>query len=285
MRLLFPILFLAMIVGCTPTAPESDPSAEDWIPLFDGTSLDGWTPKITGYPYGDNYAETFRVEDGAITVSYDEYEAFEGRFGHLFFETPYSAYRLVVEYRFFGDQIADGPGWAYRNSGVMIHSPPGESMLDGQDFPISIEVQLLGGNGTDDRTTLNLCTPGTHVEMDGELVTRHCVNSTSKTYHGDDWVRAEIVVLADSMISHFADGEVVLAYQQPQMGGGNVDSFDPQYKVDGQVLEGGYLSLQSESHPVQFRKVDLLNLKGCMKPDARNYKTYFEVPDNASCQF
>jgi hypothetical protein len=289
MRYLFACFLMVSSISLSACGPAQetrvDPAEESWEQLFDGATLTGWTPKIRGYEFGDNFAETFRVADGVIQVSYDGYDSFDERFGHLFYEKPYSYYKMAVEYRFTGEQAPGGPGWAYRNSGIMIHSPAGETMLTDQDFPISIEVQLLGGNGTDERTNANLCTPGTHVVMDDVLVTRHCVNSTSRTYHGDDWVRAEIVVLGDSLISHILEGETVLQYSKPQIGGGSVDPFDPAIKIDGQLLTGGYFSLQSESHPVEFRKVELLNLKGCMNPEALNYKTYFIADDPASCMF
>ena len=166
----------------------------------------------------------------------------------------------------------------------MLHSPPPQSMERDQTFPISIEVQLLGGDGQRDRTTMNLCTPGTNVVMDGKLTTRHCIQSTSKTYHGDQWVRAEVLVLGSSVIRHFLEGEVVLEYEMPQMGGGNVAGHDPAYKRDGELLESGYISLQSESHPLEVRKVELLNLAGCMDPDASNYKSYFVKSEPDSCR-
>ena len=130
-----------------------------------------------------------------------------------------------------------------------------------QDFPISVEVQLLGGNGTDERSTANLCTPGTNVVMDGKLVTNHCVSSSSKTYHGDQWVRVEVLVLGDSVMEHFVDGQSVLRYERPQIGGGNVIHFDPAMKQDGKLLAEGYIALQSESHPVHFRKVEVFDLE------------------------
>lgn len=232
-----------------------------WKQLFNGRNLKGWTPKITGYPLGENFGNTFRVEDGKIVVRYDQYDAFNGRFGHLFYKTPYSNYIIAVEYRFVGTQIKEGPGWAYRNSGIMLHCQPPASMLKDQDFPISIEVQLLGGDSTGTRTTCNLCTPGTHVEMNNKLVKAHCIDSKSQTYRGDQWVRAEVMVLGDSVIKHIVNGDTVLVYQKPQVGGGNVDHFDPAFKPDGKLLKEGYISLQSESHPVEFRKVEILEIK------------------------
>ncbi len=258
--------------------------AEVWEPLFNGENLDGWDIKIRGRELNDNYLNTFRVEDGKMVVRYDQYEDFKQQYGHIFYKKDYSYYRLVVEYRFVGEQAPGGEGWAWRNSGVMIHGQPAASMGKGQDFPISIEVQLLGGNDKK-RTTCNLCTPGTNVEMDGKLVTAHCINSTSQTYAGDQWVRAEILVLGDSLIQHFANGELVLAYNKPQVGGGSVSGHDAALKVDGKLLSRGSISLQSESHPVEFRKVEILNLEGCTDPRAENYKSYFVSSDNASCVY
>jgi hypothetical protein len=212
----------------------------------------------------DNYKNTFRVEDGMMKVSYDQYEEFDDRFGHIFFKEKFSAYLLAIEYRFTGEQVAGGAGWAYRNSGVMVHSQSAVSMGKDQDFPISVEVQFLGGNGKDKRSTSNLCTPGTHVVMNGELFTPHCTNSTSKTYHNDRWVRAEVLVLGNSRINHILEGDTVLTYTKPQIGGGNVSNYNSEVKKDGQPLKEGYIALQSESHPIEFRKVELFNLEEYM---------------------
>lgn len=252
---------MSLVMACVGMCLQGAARAEgDWVELFNGKDLEGWTPKITGYALGENFGNTFRVEDGAITVGYEAYEKFNGRFGHLFFKQPYSHYRLRLEYRFFGEQVEGGPGWAWRNSGVMLHGQAPETMTVDQNFPASIEVQLLGGNGTEERTTANLCTPGTHVEMDGELITRHCTNSTSKTYHGDQWVTVEIEVRGNEVIRHLIDGEVVLEYQKPQLDPEDEDG--KKLVKEGKVmLEGGTISLQSESHPVAFRKVSLLPLE------------------------
>jgi hypothetical protein len=167
----------------------------------------------------------------------------------------------------------------------MLHSQSPESMTKDQDFPISIEVQFLGGSGSGERSTANLCTPGTHVVMNGNLVTQHCTNSSSKTYHGDQWVRAEVHVLGDSSIKHIVEGTTVLAYEKPQIGGGSVNNFNPAVKQDGTPLTEGYIALQAESHPVEFRKVELLNLSGCSDAKAKNYKSYYVKPDNAKCRY
>lgn len=229
-----------------------------WIQLFNGKNLDGWTPKIKGYELGDNYRNTFRVEDGVLKVSYDGYEKWGDRFGHLFYNTPYSRYVIAVEYRFVGEQVAGGPQWALRNSGIMLHCQDPKTMPKEQNFPISIEVQLLGGDGVNKRSTANLCTPGTNVVMNGKLVTTHCIQSSSETYHGEQWVRVEVEVDGSRVISHKVNGREVLRYEQPQIGGGAVNDFDPAAKQDGKLLESGYISLQSESHPVEFRKVELM---------------------------
>ena len=189
-----------------------------WRPLFNGKDLTGWTAKIDGYELGDNYADTFRVKDGVIKVSYDKYDGpYNDRVGYLFYEKPFSNYELRVEYRFVGEQLKGGPDWAWRNSGVMVHCQAPETILKDQNFLASIEVQLLGGDGKKPRTTANLCTPCTNVVMNGKLFTPHCINSTSKTYHGDQWVTVEVEVHGNKLIRHKIDGRTVLEYTEPQL--------------------------------------------------------------------
>jgi len=232
---------------------------EDWLPLFNGRNLEGWTPKIKGYPLGENFADTFRVEGGVLKVAYDGYDRFDGRFGHLFYKTPFSHYRLRVEYRFTGEQVPGGPGWAIRNSGLMLHCQQPETIGRDQNFPVSIEVQLLGGTGSGKRTTANLCTPGTHVVIDGKLHKPHCTRSASQTYHGDRWVTVEVEVRGGETMIHRIGDEEVLRYSKPQL-----DPSDPDAKklIDGKnlIITAGYISLQSESHPVEFRRVELMKL-------------------------
>lgn len=275
------LILISFLASCT-EAPEIS-NEEEWISLFNGRDIDEWIVKIAGHELGDNYQNTFQVQDSVLVVDYSGYDDFESRFGILMYPKPFSFYRLAVEYRFVGEQLSDGPDWAIRNSGIMIHSQSAASMMLEQDFPISIEVQLLGGNGVEKRSTANLCTPGTNVVMDGGLVTRHCTNSTSETYHGDGWVRVEIEVLGQDRIVHRLDGEVVLEYEQPQLGGGSVSGQDPDLGFEGQLLSGGFIGLQSESHPVQFRSVELLKLRGCMNPASPRYRSFFVVSDPVAC--
>jgi len=280
---------LLALLASSPARPAEDPKTapgpEDWTPLFNGRDLEGWVPKIAGYEVGENFGNTFRVEDGLLKVRYDAYDRFANRFGHLFHRGTFSHYVLAVEYRFVGEQVRDAPDWALRNSGMMVHGQPVESMRKDQDFPISIEVQLLGGGGTGERSTANLCTPGTNVVIEGRLVTDHCVNSTSRTFHGDQWVRAEVEVHGDGRVVHRVDGETVLTYEKPQVGSGAVSNFDPAVKQDGRLLSEGSISLQSESHPIDFRKVELLSLVGCRDPKAVNHRPWFEKDDPASCRY
>lgn len=254
------VLFTLSLFSCSPQNRQTEAEEVQWIQLFNGEDMEDWIVKIAKHELGENFANTFRIEDGLMKVRYDGYEDFDYQYGHIFYNKPFSHYVLKVEYRFVGDQAIGGEGWAFRNSGAMLHGQDPHTMLKDQDFPISIEGQLLGGDGLNERTTNNLCTPGTHVVMNGELFTPHCVNSSSKTYHGDDWVTAEFLVLGDSIVYHIMEGKAVLTYSRPQIGGGNVANFDPNVKKDGTPLKGGYISLQSESHPIDFRKVEILDL-------------------------
>jgi Domain of Unknown Function (DUF1080) len=286
--ILFSVIIVAAQILTTGTADiqlKNDPGKKEWIQLFNGKDLKDWDVKIAGYDLNDNFGNTFRVENGVMKVAYDKYDTFNNRFGHIFYREKFSHYIIAVEYRFLGEQVAGAPNWALRNSGIMVHSQSANSMLKQQDFPISIEVQLLGGTGRGPRTTANLCTPGTNVVMDGKLITQHCINSSSKTYDGEQWVRAEVEVLGDSQIKHMVEGQTVLTYDKPQIGDGSVSNFDEKVKKDGTLLSEGYISLQSESHPIEFRKVELLDLAGCTDAKASNYKSYFVKSDDSKCKY
>nr|HPR33926.1 DUF1080 domain-containing protein [Prolixibacteraceae bacterium] len=227
------------------------------VPLFNGKNLDGWVTKFTGQALNENYKNTFRVEDGILKVCYDEYDSLRNVFGHLLTKESYSHYKIRVEYRFTGEQVPGGADWAYRNNGIMIHCQPPETIPLDQDFPVSIEVQLLGGNGVDERPNMNVCTPGTLVMINGEYPKEHCFNSKAKTDHGDKWVNVEVEVRGDSIIKHIINGEVVLQYEKPIL-----DPNSPQYAKllslqSDERLTRGHIALQAESHPTEFRKVEI----------------------------
>jgi hypothetical protein len=256
MKQYYCLLFIFM-VACQ--QPGKKPAEQEWIQLFNGKDLTGWDIKISGYDLNNNYNNTFRVEDGLLKVCYDEYTEFNGEYGHIFYKDIFSHYILRVEYRFVGEQVPGGEDWAYKNSGVMFHSQSAESMGVDQDFPVCVEAQFLGGSMEGERSTANVCTPGTHIYIDDTLVTDHCINSTSKTYRGEEWVTVELHVYGDSIIHHVIKGDTVLTYTRPIIGGYSLPEGYP--LPEGTPVKEGYIALQAESHPVQFRKVELLNLK------------------------
>ena len=282
---LYAVLFALCGIGCSQEI-DTDTTTENWIPLFNGENLDGWTVKIHHHEPGVNFGNTFRVEDGILRVKYDEYGDFNEQFGHLYYDVPYSHYRLVLDYRFVGEMEPTAPEYVIRNSGIMIHSQDPRDMLVEQNWPISVEMQFLGGlvEG-ESRTTGNMCSPGTHIVYEGELDTTHCINSTSETYFGDQWVQAEIEVYGDSLVIHKIEGEEVLRYTQPQMGGNVASGYDPAEFEEGRLLREGFIALQSEGQPIDFRNIELLNLSGCMDPEATNYKSYFVDSRPEECAY
>jgi hypothetical protein len=253
---IYPVLFCAIAMSCATSQKEK---ATEYIALFNGKNLEGWTPKISGFKAGENYKNTFRVEDGLLKVSYTEYDSFRAEFGHLFYKEKFSDYRLRIEYRFAESNLSGAPEWAFCNSGVMFHSQSAESMGIDQDFPVSLEAQFLGSKDERIRTTMNLCTPGTHVYMSDTLTTEHCINSTSKPNMLGDWVTVELIVFSDSIIHHLVNGDTVITYTKPTIGGGYLPE---NYSLpEGTPLTEGYLALQAESHPLDFRKVEVMQLK------------------------
>jgi hypothetical protein len=250
--------------GCPAHGSDAHAGAapkEEWVSIFNGKDLEGWTVKMRGYDAGENYGDTFRVENGILKVSYDKYpDGFGNRFAHLFYNERLSSYRLRVEYRFVGEQCPGGPEWGLRNSGVMLHTQSPQSMRKDQEFPVSIEAQFLGGTGNGPRSTANLCTPGTNVVMNGKLFTPHCVNSTSKTYDGDQWVTVEVEVHGNGTIKHIVEGKTVIEYSQPQLDPTDADARKLMEGGAKKMLDGGYIALQAESHPLEIRKVELMRL-------------------------
>lgn len=277
---------------------QSSADKQEWVDIFNGKDLTGWDIKISGQPLNDNYKNTFRVESGMLRVSYDQYKQFDEKFGHIYYKTPFSFYWVRFEYRFVGDQIPGAATWDVRNSGIMLHSQSAQSLDFYQAFPISLEMQLLGGLGKGTRHTGNLCSPGTQVYIQDSLQPAHCIFSNSKTYDGDQWVIAEAIVFGDSLVHHVINGDTVLTYNKTQIGGGFVNQkYGWEYaKMDAQTIEywekqagtalkSGYLALQAEGHPVDFRNIQVLNLVGCTDPKALNYKTYFVKSDNSTCKY
>lgn len=239
----FMMLASSIFISCSTRETE-----ENWISLFNGKNLEGWEIKIAGYKLGENYANTFRVEDGILMVCYDQYNQFDNRFGHIFYHQPFSHYKLRLEYRFYGEQAPGGGSWAKRNNGIMFHSQSAASMDFDQYFPVSVEAQLLGGLGEGHRPTGNICTPGTNVEVDGVRIYDHCIEADSPTFHGDQWIHFELVVYGDSLVHHIVEGDTVITY-------GNI-----RFEESGMPLKNGHIALQAESHPTAFRNIKLLEI-------------------------
>ena len=274
-----------------------DVDKEEWVSLFNGENLNDWDIKISGHEVGDNYKNTFRAEDSMIRVVYDEYETFDDKFGHMYYKTPYSYYKVKLEYRFLGEQVSGGATWANRNSGIMLHSQSAASNSLGQFFPVSIEMQFLSGiNKDEERPTGNLCTPGTAIKMNDSITYNHCIDSNSKTYYGEQWVHAEAIVLGNEKVIHIIENDTVLTFYKPMIGGGllnrdnldewkanGIDNQDEWLAKDGEPLSNGFIALQAESHAVDFKNIELLDLCGCMDKTAKNYKSYYVKADNTKC--
>ena len=286
--------FLILIYSCN---NHSDSNIENWEIIFNGKDLKDWKIKFANQNLNVNYKNTFQIKNSVLKVVYDNYDSFDNNYGQIYYKKPYSYYKLKFEYRFTGNQTKGGAGWAKRNSGIMIHSQSPESNDFSQSFPVSIEVQLLGGLSKGERPTGNLCTPGTAIIMNEKINYNHCILSNSKTYDGDQWVRGEIIVHGGEKIIHIIENDTVLSYNRPQIGGGFVDSKlgdidwtsngveNKEYWLskEGEILKSGYIALQSESHPVDFRNIRLLDLCGCMDSNAKNYKSYFIKENNSKC--
>jgi hypothetical protein len=256
------LLIVAVLILSACMSVHQARTQSGWIKLFNGHDLDGWIVKVHHHDVGVNFGNTFRAEDGLIKVRYDQYDAFNDQFAHLYYKTPFSHYHLKLEYRFTGELQKGAPPYTILNSGVMFHSQDPRTMPKEQNWPISVEMQFLAGlNDGKPRPTGNMCSPGTEIFYQGRLYDGHCLNSTSKTYSKEEWVKAELIVLGDSLITHIINGDTVLEYSKPTMGGGVVSGYDTTLWHPGKPLTSGYIALQSEGQPIDFRNIELRNLE------------------------
>ncbi len=231
--------------------------AKKWVSLFNGKNLEGWTMKISGYKLGENFGNTFRVENAVLSVRYDQYDSFRNKFGALYYDKKFSNYRLKVEYRFVGETTPGAPSWGYRDSGIQYHCQAPGSLGLNQPFPVCLEYNLHGGNGKDERPVGEICASGTVVELDGKKNASFCTPATKKkTFHGDQWVTLEIDV-KDKKIKHFVNGEEILQFENPK--------YNSAHEIGKTFISGnddavkeGYISLQSNSHPIDFRKIEIM---------------------------
>ena len=255
----FLIIFCFIIFYNNSEQVDDIKEINDWETIFNGEDFDGWEIKIRGEELGNNFKNTFKVNDGSLKVSYENYENFDDRFGHIFYtKSKFKNYHLSLEYKFSGEHLKGAPGWSIKNSGIMLHSQHPSTMLLDQDFPVSSEVQLLGGLGTEERSTANMCSPGIDVDINSEKAKYHCVNSTSNTYHNDDWVKVEVIVKSNNIVHHIVESDTVISYSNLRVGG---DKIPENYLSRlSEPLVDGYISLQSEGHPVEFKNIKIKNL-------------------------
>jgi Domain of Unknown Function (DUF1080) len=256
-----------LLTACSPSSPQGSAAPQgQWISIFNGKNLDGWTAKIAGHDAGDNYANTFRVTDGVLQVAYDQYGNFENQFGGLYYKEKLSHYWLRVEYRFIGSVAKGAPGWAFRDSGVMLHSQSPDGMQKTQQFPTSIELNLIGAR-IFNRPTGDVCTNGgVLIQINGQTLPNKCSNSSKTSIRGEQWVTAEAEVLGNTSIKHYINGELVTEYQQPQLDEKDADAARLLAAGASKQLTEGYLALQSNGAPIEFRKVEILPLSAPAEP-------------------
>ena len=107
----------------------------------------------------------------------------------------------------------------------------------------------------------------------------------------------EAIILGNESILHIVENDTVLKYTRPEIdssflskdyNGKDWDNFGVTNKeiwLDkaGKPIREGYIALQAESHPIDFKNIELLDLCGCMDKKAKNYKSYFIKNNSKKC--
>lgn len=257
MRLL--LIVLPLLLGSFEskkiTVEQKEP--QKWVNLFNGKDLDGWIPKIAGYPLGENFGNTFRVEQGILSIRYNAYDSFHNRFGALYFNKKFTNYRLRVEYRFVGELTTGAPVWGFRDGGIQYHCQAPASLDLNQAFPVCLEYNLHGGNGKEERPTGEICANGIYVSINGKRNGSYCTAPVvERTFHGDQWVTAEIDVY-NGKITHFVNGSAIMQFEDPRYDSTNALA-KKMIVAGNDLVKDGYISLQSNSHPMDFRKIEIM---------------------------
>ena len=253
-----PLAVAALLLMSSQKHPLSSRSVAPqgaWVALFNGRDLEGWVPKFSGHPLGENVNDTFRVEKGRLIVSYDNYKRLDDLYGHLFYgKREFSHYWIRIEYRFVGKQIPGAPDWAWRNNGVMLHAQPPGTMTLEQRYPISFELRLMGGKWLHRRPpTGSLCLIGTTMIYKGKRLSHAVIDSDAPSYAGNQWVLVEAEVEGSKLVRYFINGRQVLAYSDLQLE-------EPQFWSPTLARAQGFIAIQAESAPTEFLRIEVLNL-------------------------
>jgi Domain of Unknown Function (DUF1080) len=121
---------IALLLAAPAAAYAFNDDSADWIPLFDGKSLDGWKP--------NEHADTFKVVDGQIVVHGDR--------THLFYVGPlrnadFKNFELSAD-------VMTRPG---ANSGIYFHTAYQPTGWPAAGFEVQVANTHEGANGYKER--------------------------------------------------------------------------------------------------------------------------------------
>lgn len=226
-------------------------ASDGWVKIFNGQDLTGWSPLIHKSAYKQDPYNTFRADpvNHVIKVTYEDYpNGFEDRCGLLYYDKLLTNYRVRVTYRFLEPQAPGPVSWGKNNTGLMIFGIDPAKVTGDPEFPPLIEIQLLGANSTGGNTTPNMCVPG---GMTMKKSTAECGNNHTGVAPppAAEWVtvEAEVHVKGDTKV-----------FQYPNKTTPVITMSGPVYQ--GKDVVNGYLSLQSESQPLEYKDIELMEL-------------------------
>jgi hypothetical protein len=228
------------------------------VKIFNGQDLTGWVPLIKKSAFNVNYQNTFRADPAnqIIRVTYEDYPDtdFDGRYGMLYYDKYLTDYRVRLTYRFREPQAQNPSQWGKNNTGLMLFGIDPRDVMGDPDFPPAIEIQLLGTPSTGGTNNANLCQPGgmwvSKLFGENNGSGNGCKASKSgPAPTAGEWVTIEAEVLVS--------GETKI-YQHPETITPVLSISGPMY--NNQPVLGGYMAIQSESQPVEFKDIELKEL-------------------------
>jgi hypothetical protein len=217
--------------------------------LFNGRDLSGWCVALEGRRPGEDPNGVFRVSDGVMRVSGEET-------GGIVSEKSYRDYVLRVEYRWVGKSVGSRLGMA-ADTGVLYHSQ-GEMFAWNGLWMRSFECNILRGRTGDFIIVSDKGAPVRYAAtVEGRVVADEA--NISNWFRLGSWANTEDTpdVFPERRYGEWNRLEIVCDGSRVEHWLNDVLVFEAENLTPSQ----GRIQIQSEGHPVEFRRIDLKALR------------------------
>ena len=131
-------------------------------------------------------------------------------------------------------------------------------MRKDQEFPVSAEFDIVGGRLLGSHPTGDVCENGTRVTIAGAVLLAKCSKLSPVTIPGDEWVTILAEVQGAARVRQIVNGQLVVEYTDIVLDDKDPDAARLLNFGGDRSLGSGYISIQANSHPIEFRRIEIL---------------------------